>query len=253
MQLSSHKNKILVFSDSHQDINKVQNILKREDYDTVVCLGDWFDSHTYDTPTDAIKTCEFLKEYTFKTNFHTCFGNHDMAYLFNDVRLANGGYTRAKNNLVQDLFKNYLLEIRKRFKWYIWIDDYLCTHAGINPYYLPPRIELNKEEITNWLNREVKYAETIITTGGAHWFYTAGKARCGRAKVGGLVWQDFDEEFEPISGLNQIVGHTTHQGVVSHGSNYGLTNLQNLDIDCHLNEYLIILNGQITVKKFLDL
>ena len=54
-----------------------------------------------------------------------------------------------------------------------------------------------------------KEANLELSVGNSHWFYRAGHARYGDQKLGGIVWLDWDLEFKPIEGLNQIVGHTT--------------------------------------------
>ena len=38
--------------------------------------------------------------------------------------------------------------------------------------------------------------------------FNAGRARWGQQRVGGLTWCDFEREFKPFRGINQIVGHT---------------------------------------------
>ena len=45
MKISSSNKKILIFSDPHQELDKVKKIIQAEKADINVCLGDWFDSH----------------------------------------------------------------------------------------------------------------------------------------------------------------------------------------------------------------
>ena len=52
MKISSKKQKILILSDVHQDINRLDKIIKTENADINVCLGDWFDSFIYDESSD---------------------------------------------------------------------------------------------------------------------------------------------------------------------------------------------------------
>jgi hypothetical protein len=40
-------------------------------------------------------------------------------------------------------------------------------------------------------------------------FLAWGRGRGGPARIGGLVWLDWNTEFTPIEGLNQIVGHSS--------------------------------------------
>lgn len=255
MQISSHKQTILLFSDVHQDIDRLESILKKENYDVAVCLGDWFDSHSRNTVEDWEKTCAFLKKWIVKPNFITCLGNHDIHYLFGNRTTICSGYYPQKDELIEKRFGSDMPAIRNKFLWYLWIDDFLCSHAGVNTYHFPPNIHVNKKAITAWLDDQIKTAELSLVNGGYHWLYGAGAARGGRQNIGGITWQDFDDEFEPIDGLKQIVGHTSHRTILNHvtDGSVDLTQADNLDIDCHLTEYVKIFNGKLEIKKHYDL
>jgi hypothetical protein len=255
MNISSENKTILVFSDPHQSIDYVENILKKENYDIVVCLGDWFDSFVYNSEYDLEKTCKFLKKWVLKDNFYTCLGNHDIHYLYDNPTTICSGYSRAKDALIDECLREFKEPIKRRFKWYIWIDDYLCSHAGINTYHMNPMVELTKDGVTKWLDEQINYAEKNLLINGYHWLYGAGAARGGRQNIGGIDWQDFDDEFEPIENIKQIVGHTPHNTIVNHHTdgNLDLTTSDNLDIDCHLAQYLLIKNGKIEIKSYKDL
>lgn len=252
MEISSNKQTILLFSDVHQEIDKLEAILKKENYDIAVCLGDWFDSFYYNTEEDWEKTCAFLKKWLFKPNFYSCIGNHDIQYFFGNKTTICSGYYPKKDRLITERFGSFFPAIREKFLWYLWIDDFLCSHAGVNNYHFPPNLQVNKAGITKWLNEQIKFAEPALYNGGYHWLYGAGAARGGRQNIGGITWQDFDSEFQPISGLKQIVGHSSHRTVLNHieDGNVDLTKANDLDIDCHLNEYVTILNGNLTIKKY---
>jgi Calcineurin-like phosphoesterase len=250
------KNKIiLVFSDPHQEIDKVEYILNKENYDVAVCLGDWFDSFIHNSECDLKKTCNFLKKWIFKDNFYTCIGNHDISYLYDNNTTICSGYSPDKDRFIVDYFGNFLPVIRNKFKWYIWLSDFLCSHAGINTYHMNPMVELTKDGVTKWLDEQIEYATPALIHNGFHWLYGAGAARGGRQNIGGITWQDFDCEFEPIDGIKQIVGHTPHPTILNHklDGNLDFTICDNLDIDCHLSQYLLINNGKITIKNTKDL
>lgn len=243
MDIQSKNQTILVLSDPHQDVDRLERILLKESYDTVVCLGDWWDSWHKNTDQYVIDTCKFLVEWLPKSNFFSVIGNHDVPYLFNNINTACGGCNRGQ--LVRATFGDQLIKFREMFKWYIWIDNFLCTHAGVHPVHFSPQFKVTKKNVTTWLDKEIKSAEIVLPAGGSHWMCSAGQARCGRLPKGGITWLDFDEEFEPIKGLKQIVGHTAHKNVVSIGSNY--------DIDCFLNEWITIRNGKVTLRTLSDL
>jgi hypothetical protein len=255
MNLSSQNKRILVFSDPHQNIPYVEHLLNKEKYDVAVCLGDWFDSFNLNSERDLELTCNFLKKWLFKDNFYTCIGNHDIQYLFDNNSTICSGYSRDKDLFITDYLGSFLPPIRDKFLWYLWIDDFLCSHAGINSRSFPFNQEINKPAITTWLDEQIDQAVPKLINGSHHWFYGAGEGRGGRQKIGGITWQDFDTEFEPIDGLKQLVGHSSHNIILNHHTDgsLDLKTCDNLDIDCHLNEYLIISNGKLQIKKLKDL
>lgn len=251
--LTSNNKTILVFSDPHLQIDKLNKILSTETYDIAVCLGDWFDSFYYDNTTNLEKTCTFLKEWLFKSNFYTCIGNHDIHYLYDNPFVICSGFRMVKNDFIRKCLGDKIGEIRDRFLWYIWIDNYLCSHAGLNAYHFKPRMEINKQSISTWLDKEISQAEVNLKSNQSHWLYGAGEARYGPEKFGGITWQDFNHEFKPIDGLNQIVGHTYHSSVVCDPPESDPSLAKNLDIDCTLNQYLIIKDGKLQVKSYSSL
>lgn len=256
MNIDSKNKTILVLSDVHHDIAKLEYILKKEKYDVIVNLGDWFDNFYHDSIYDAEKTCRFIKQWIFKDNFITLWGNHDIQYFYENEYAICSGYTKDKDVAINDIFSNLVYPIRNKFKWHIWIDDFLCSHAGIHPYHFPPLLSnISKESINEWLDNEAKQAEIKLINGGDHWFYRAGRGRGGKMKFGGITWLDFKTEFEPIDGLKQIVGHSFHKNIINHQSEgiLDFTESNNLDIDCNLNQYLLFNNGKFIIKNYTDL
>jgi hypothetical protein len=245
MEISSKNKTILVISDVHQNIAKMNYILKKENYDYVVHLGDFFDSFTYNTNSHIKETCNFIKEWIYKENFFTLISNHDIHYLYNNKHALSSGFNAKKSSFIKECFGDKIDEIRKKFLWYLWIDNYLCSHAGVHTHHFNPNMKINKQSVSTWLNREIEKAETALNSGDKYWLYCAGLARFGNEIIGGITWLDFEEEFVPIVGLDQIVGHTFHSIVIERNNNYC--------IDCSLNQYLIIENGKLTVKSYSEL
>ena len=256
MKLSSHNKTILVFADPHQEIDKVRKIMLAEQPDVSLCLGDWFDSFTHNSEFDLEKTCRFLKENLFQKNFVTLMGNHDVQYLYENFTILCSGYARVKDVFISDSFGSSSFPVlRSKFPWYIWVDDFLCTHAGLSPIHLLPNQKLGKAAISEWLDEQIKFATIALETQQRYWLYGAGRVRGGPLPKGGIDWLDFNDEFEPIPGLKQIVGHTESDCIRGHRSDtcLDISLSKNLDIDCGLREYLIIRNKKITIKKFIDL
>ncbi len=256
MTISSHNKTLLLFSDPHQEIAKVKKIIEAEKPDVSICGGDWFDSFDYNSTQDLADTCLFLKENIFEKNFRTILGNHDIQYLYDNATVICSGYERGKDMFVSDFFNPALLPIiRTKFLWYIWVDDFLLTHAGLSPAHLRPGQKLDEKSLSEWLDGQIKEAVIALESGQRHWLYAAGRARGGSFPKGGINWLDFNSEFEPIEGLKQIFGHTVSRAIRNHQSNGNLdiAASDNINIDCHLNEYLIIRDKKITIKRFSDL
>jgi len=256
MKISSDNKKILVFSDVHQDIDRLEKIIKAEDADINVCLGDWFDSFNFDESHHFVKTAQYLTSYLNKSKNITLWGNHDTHYLSNNKYTLCSGYTVNKARLATEQFGEYKHRISDKFKWYIWIDNKLCTHAGLHPKLIRSSCK-NNEDIDKYLSEESEAANTCLKTNQKHWFYLAGRARGGSERYGGITWLDFDQEYDPIDDLEQIVGHTYRRSrkVQCHRSE-GVVNpldAENICIDTNMFEYLTVSNGKWEIKSVMNL
>lgn len=256
MKITSTNKKILIFSDVHQDINRLEKIIKAEDADINVCLGDWFDSFNYDENSDFIKTAVFLKDYISKSKNITLWGNHDTHYLSKNQYTLCSGYTTHKYTLAVEQFGVNKTHISDKFKWYIWIDDKLCSHAGLHPKFIRSVCK-NNDDIDKYLQEESEAANMCLKTNQKHWFYLSGRARGGSERYGGITWLDFDQEYDPIDGLQQIVGHTHRKTkkIQCHRSEGTINPLDadNICIDTNMYEYLTVTNGKWEIKTIIDL
>ena len=257
MQLSSTNKRILVLGDIHQEIDKLNKIIEYEAADVVVTTGDWFDSFNKDSDRDVRKAALQLRKNVLRDKVISIIGNHDCHYLWSNHRLKCSGYTDYKDTLIFEALGDDFLAVRDKLLWYLWIDDFLVTHAGLHYSYLPPSIvigDFTKDNIDKWLQSEVEKNNIVMASGFQTWFTAAGYARGGNAKYGGLVWCDFDVEFEPIAGLSQLLGHTPHNIILAPREFGGMNVLEsdNLDVDCHLNQWLIIHNQKLELKSYRD-
>lgn len=253
MNISTKDKRILIVSDPHQNMGKLRHILKAEDYDQAVVLGDWFDSFYYDKVKDVKDTCETIKEYIVKPDFITLLGNHDAHYLYDNRYCMSSGFNGTKSKLIRSQFGSDFNSIRQKFEWYTWVDKWLCSHAGIHRYHFPPNQKLSKKALTIWLDDQANFARNNLFMGAKHWFYVAGKGRGGPNMYGGIIWLDFNCEFEAIPEVEQIVGHTQGHKVVSKFLPDNPSTPHDICIDSELNEYLIIDNGMIEILKYSDL
>ena len=258
LKLDSKKKKIIIVADPHNDINKLDKILKKEDADINIVLGDWYDSFTYDEPFDYEATTRYLRDkFLPNPNNYTLFGNHDLHYLYSNPTVMCSGYEDWKYRTIDEVLGKDRGSVRDKFHWFIVLDDILLTHAGLDSRLLPPQIKTN-EDIFKYLDEQSIQASSKLISQNVHWFYQVGRSRGGMYKAGGIVWCDFDHEFEPIDDLRQIVGHTSQweTGVSKQHNSEGFASIvdaNNICIDCHMNEYLTLTNGKLELKHYLDL
>ncbi len=246
MNIDSKNIKICITSDSHQEIKKLRRIINHEAADINIHLGDFFHSFTHNKIQDTIDTCEFYNEFVNKDNFINLNGNHDISVLYPSYYTGCSGWTKEHSDTVLALIHP---DTFKKSKWFCWVDDYLCTHAGLHPYFLPPMIGLNKREITEFLQKESQLAQKALEEKKQHWFFGAGRTRGGNQSKGGVTWLDWQYEFEPLKEIFQLVGHSNGPKIRRYSSVYK----NDFCIDCHLAEYLTITNGEMEIKKFVDL
>ncbi len=252
MNITSDNKKILLVSDIHHHWRKLDKIIKAEGADIVVCLSDWFDSYDYDTEQDAIETAHYYCQFLESPNHYDLMGNH-MHYVlpFNGDLLCSG-YEHSKREAIQDVLKKNKFDWRKRLQFHIYVDDFLCSHAGLHKSWIPPFTT----NIDKWLEEETIKCEIKISSQQTHWFWQAGIARGGTVPFGGLTWLDARNEFAPIEGIKQIMGHTNNpRGKVylPYGEDNHISQANNLCIDCNLNQWVTITNGKLEIKRYKDL
>ena len=258
LNFNSDKKKIVIVADPHNDINKLDKILTKEDGDINICLGDWYDSFVYDDPIHYEATTKYLRDkFLPNPKNYTLFGNHDIHYLYYNNSAMCSGYEEWKYRTIDEVLGKDRGTVRNKFHWFIVLDDILLTHAGLDTRLLPPQIKTNTD-IFNYLDEQSKQASSKLLSNDLHWFYQVGRSRGGMNKAGGIVWCDFDYEFQPIDDLRQIVGHTSQweTGRAKQHNSEGyinITDANNICIDCHMNQYLVMTDGKLELKNYIDL
>lgn len=247
MKVDTKNTKVLIFSDIHQEWQRARNIIDKEKADVIVCLGDLFDSHVYDDNLDVIKTVALYRDIINNPNNIMLLSNHDLAYhyIFNKTTYCSG-FTSKKWNIINSMITP--AEWNK-VHWFCTVDDFLCTHAGLGKPLIPEASRGSLEDVVYYLEQEQVAANRALANGRGHWFWQAGQARGGPMPFGGIVWSDWKHEFLPIEGISQLYGHTASKGIARYNTVYP----NNICVDCHLNEYLIIENGKMEIKKYIDL
>jgi predicted phosphodiesterase len=264
--------KILLISDIHTHIEKADHILKNEEYDKCIILGDIFDDF-HDTPEINRKVAEWLKPKLYDNKFIIIVGNHEICnyHQYANERIWCSGYHALKDIEINKVLNN---EDWNRFKWYYILDDkFLITHAGLHKYHYPDNQPTDFLTVSKWLDKEIKIAIKSLEHKEYHWIYTAGMSRGGPLQEGGFVWCDI-KEFIPITGLHQIFGHTPQitppKWCIGNNKNYYqflFSNVYspkiedydnknmsiNLCIDTKLNYYAIWNGKELKIKAYSDL
>ena len=255
--------KILVISDIHQRIYDVQKILDKEKnhVDHIVFLGDYFDSFPEYQQASFLNTCEWVYEKYIELGNKATFliGNHDLSY-FEEVKskkqYANhsnkgkkkfecSGYSRNKGQYAKKVFRDEKVKFWDDIKLFYSDDYFLYSHAGFSRRLFKPNWSF--EENLKWFDRcwekfKVQMNKGIYMDDEIRWIIDIGY-RMGDDCIGmaGPLWNDWRHEFEPIDGINQIVGHTYHDVPQNKNNNFCF--------DCISRYYAIINDGLIEIKN----
>jgi hypothetical protein len=246
----------VIVPDVHEQYEKLLKILAKYPGLWIVFLGDWFDSFANrGEPTYAtFGICNWLKENVMNPLYTFLWGNHDLHYAFPINGLMCSGWNKNKLAII----RNHLGDTDKgwkQFKLTHWLEssvpedqrgnienrEYLISHAGVHPYFLHPVYGFGKNYI-NELGKEALYKvryEKVVT---APLVCGPGRDKFSSARAGGIVWLDWDREFVPIEGLNQIVGHTPGDNVrtkILNDKNGALMSI-NYCLDTHLNHVILV-------------
>ena len=202
----------LIIPDIHHKWALAEKIISGVPHDEVLFLGDYFDDFG-DNPEMVQDTCDWLNASVAKPNRIHLFGNHDVHYAFAYRSFQCSGYDQWKYFIIHDSVSR---ETWDKLKWFHVLDNtWLTTHAGLHKFNLPDDIKALSNDRPTFLKAIAEYLDMEIVKGFQHgannksfWVFNAGHSRGGMQRVGGITWCDFDREFYPIKGLNQIVGHT---------------------------------------------
>lgn len=202
----------LIIPDLHLKWFDAERIISKVPHDEIIFLGDYFDDFN-DTPEATIDMCDWLNNSVKKPNRIHLFGNHDIHYAYPYASFRCSGYEQWKKFIVQDNITNGTWS---KLKFYHVLDNkWLLSHAGLHKSHIPKDIlskknmpEIFYSELSNFLDVEVINGLRKAGNNESSWILNAGRGRGGQFPVGGIVWCDFNTEFKPTVGLNQIIGHT---------------------------------------------
>lgn len=221
--------KTIVIPDVHENIQAVKRILKTG-YDQVVFLGDWFDRFPTQVG-DLHVTMEWLDCNLGRGEFTFIYGNHDMPYAFEHAGLLCSGHQyRDREHICKVMASD---AASRAFKLTAVVDGWRLSHAGFAGANAKGDLDQRCEQALGDLRR-----------GRLPELAQAGHARGGLARIGGCTWLDWDDEFEPVASIKQIVGHTKDKEVRWKG--------ENVCLDTKLHHFAVIEDGKLTVHETRD-
>lgn len=217
--------KVIYFSDYHQNIQWVKNILELEkgNYDHIIFGGDEFDTHLSTKEVAGIKeTANFALDLLHgKFGPSTCLiGNHLLAYAeswYANSKFSNkhhiinscSGFTNKKSMEINKIFK---FEDYKKYQLFCKFGGYLISHAGFHPSFW--NFYKTREENLDilWEKSKDDFGSISIKSSS---LFGCGTARGGQLKYGGPCWCDFTDEFADDEAIGpQLVGHTSCDNTV---------------------------------------
>lgn len=160
----------------------------------LVFMGDIFDSYQFDSPAH-VQALDTILAWVEQGKATLLMGNHEASYLWPRMRCS--GF-RAELAVAMTERRLRYLELVQPFKF--WPEQrVLATHAGLNSY-IWDKLGLSLASLSDELLAAYKDLDS--------WFFWIGGSRGGVYPTGGPLWCDWYDEFIPIEGLTQVVGHS---------------------------------------------
>lgn len=225
--------KTLIIPDVHNKTTEAEHIIQKESPNKTVFLGDYFDSYGEGIEF-AHETSIWLRSSLQKPDRVHLIGNHDLSYLSNGA-FPCSGFNNFKMWAISRVLKR---EDWDKMVFHTWVDDWLCTHAGVSRQFFD-HYSLGRD-IRIFMKEEELEATKSIYSGRYHPFFHCTQARGGHDSHPGIPWCDYNE-FEDISGIKQIFGHTPDPTVRR-------TNTH-ICIDAHLVYYAVHENNEMMIRR----
>lgn len=226
----------LVVGDVHNRWNDAEDVVKKfiNIVDEIVFVGDYFDDFG-DTTEDVFSMVHWLKENVDNPKLKFIIGNHDMHYKWVNPFVQGSGWTAQKHAVLNNLMPfNKLKPVYES-------QGFIFSHAGITEPLLHPLKPFDFEDFEQRCYIEMN----AIATGEDSYIFGVGKSRGGMHKKGGITWADWNADFVPIPGMNQIVGHT-HSKLIQYKA---IENSINVNVDCFPYSVLLVDEGKFKEMK----
>lgn len=238
--------KILIIPDVHLSFDKLHSILvnQRDKVDKIVYLGDFFDSFASNQIMLTDYACRYLLENILTDEKSVILAsNHDVPVWFPNCPdwMKSFGWTEEK----QELYNKYkLASYSGKIKFYHYEEGFVFSHAGLHKDIF---CDYTGEFSEDRLEKLCTEARIFLESGQTHPVTRGGSRLAIWDKVGGLLWLDWNDEFEAIPNINQIVGHTPDYYPVPR-IKIGENSI-NYCLDCGLTHYFILEYNILNVYK----
>jgi 3',5'-cyclic AMP phosphodiesterase CpdA len=212
-------NRVLLIPDVHQHVAWAERVLNAgADCDQVIFLGDYFDTGEGDRASIA-ETCEFLVRTQERLGDRVVFllGNHDVQYL--EAKPYCDRFTRPRhlkytcgsayaNARAKKVAKHLPAAFWAAARLATFVNGWLISHAGVaRPFW--PEVPSPDAALATVLERCANALAQL--RGFPDPLLLPGTCRGGTQPVGGITWQDWDDEFNDAAiPFPQIVGHTSN-------------------------------------------
>jgi predicted MPP superfamily phosphohydrolase len=200
--------KIIAFGDIHGR-NCWQQIVSNIEYDKVVFLGDYFDSH--ERISEEHQVANFIDLTELKRNqpekVILLFGNHDYHYL-SIVKEQYSGFQKNLKPIVQELLSTALEDAVLQMCYSV--DNYIFTHAGITNTWL------KRNRYKDGLLYE-KFINDLFLKKPSAFKFTVGENNSpfGDDTCQSPIWvRPQSLMSDTIKGYIQIVGHTPKKEII---------------------------------------
>ena len=240
--------KVIIIPDIHQDAYFLAKVMANkacDNFDAIVFLGDYFDTHNEEKNTVS-KTVDVLKYYHYlyshkdvNQKVYWLVGNHDLTYLedYNhrtrySKQFHCGGYSKERSSYIT---KNLNIGFWADTEIAIQVGDYILSHAGFHQNHFKPFLNVFGQ--ISEINRIYKHNFLNPSAPEISWLWNIGRHRGGNSSVGSPIWLDFDFEFKDMVDFPQIVGHTAGNSVKKIGNSVCL--------DCLQTSFGILQNNQL--------
>lgn len=227
--------KLLIISDIHNKYRKAEEIIRKEDPDKILFLGDYFDDFG-DTVKDADDTSRWLADSLECKNRTHLIGNHDLNYMTDNPKLKCTGYAPDKHEAIRNNMVPW-----DKMHLFCQVDDWLCTHAGLAlEFYMQYK---DTDSVWEFLEKSKYDLKKIDDVSHPAIFFQIGSSRGGTSLAGGILWCDYGE-FVDIPGIKQIFGHTRDNSV----RHKKTADSEHYCIDTILNHYAVYENHMMQIR-----